>query len=272
MARSLNIIPALALVAGVLAATPPQAQAWYLSMGDSPADIDHIQLRMADGYQFAQTALPFFFSTDLDGSANDWSQDFINDKQNMLIAHGPSLGSEPLGFSLYLEGDQNNDLPRFHYQSYLDGQRVSNFDFYVTGPGNTDVEILAGTWQQDSPYETYDYDSPAWAFARGDADLDGDADLSDLQAWQLNYTGQGGTGKTWAEGNWNEDLGDEAVDLTDLQQWQLNYTGQLTGPPPLHTRDDYPGNLVATPEPGAAGLVVMSLLGLALRRQRRTVA
>ncbi len=62
--------------------------------------------------------------------------------------------------------------------------------------------------------------------AAGDADLDGDVDNSDLGTAFGNYTGAGGTGKTWFTANFD---GDGDVDNTDLGAAFGNYTGTIAG-------------------------------------------
>ncbi|MEX0655617.1 MAG: PEP-CTERM sorting domain-containing protein [Phycisphaeraceae bacterium] len=280
------ILAASALAVTTLA--PPQAHAWYVSMTYDPANIDHFQLRLADGYQFASSPVPDGFlgfsaeypdpdnegetKRDFEFDGFNWDVDFLNDKQNLLVAHGPNIdnGEGMLSFALYFDGDQfadPDDLPRFHFQGYSEGTLVSNHDFYLTGPDNTDAIRLDGTWQQSTPFETYDHANPAHAFSPGDADLDADIDVDDMIVWQNHYTGSGDFDKTWTEGDWNHD---GAVDIDDAILWQNAYTGTWPGPAPLSSRDDVPAptSLVATPEPGTAALVLTAGLGLALRRRR----
>ena len=112
----------------------------------------------------------------------------------------------------------------------------------------------------------------------GDANLDGDVDLDDVNRWISNFTGQLSLapadpfGKLWTDGDWDYD-GD--VDLDDVNKWLANFTGQLGG----GLWVDVPGaspeaieaarsiGITVVPEPGA-----ISMLGLAaglLARRRR---
>jgi len=84
---------------------------------------------------------------------------------------------------------------------------------------------------------------------RGDADLDGDVDLTDLSALAFNWGATAGA--SWRDGDFD---GDGDVDLTDLSSLAFNWDQTAAGAP--------------VPEP--AGLAFLAAGGLAgLRRRRR---
>ncbi|WP_146445982.1 hypothetical protein [Botrimarina colliarenosi] len=79
----------------------------------------------------------------------------------------------------------------------------------------------------------------------GDYDLDGDADLNDLAAWQVAY---GSTGFSLADGN-----RDGSVNAADYTVW----------------RDAYANNAVATPEGASLGMAALGLVAAGATRRRR---
>lgn len=56
----------------------------------------------------------------------------------------------------------------------------------------------------------------------GDTDLDSDVDTSDLTKAIMNFTGAGGSGKSWSGGDTD---GDNDVDTSDLTKAIINFTG-----------------------------------------------
>ena len=58
----------------------------------------------------------------------------------------------------------------------------------------------------------------------GDTDLDYDVDTSDLTKAIMNFTGAGGSGKSWSDGDTD---GDNDVDTSDLTKAIMNFTGAL---------------------------------------------
>lgn len=77
--------------------------------------------------------------------------------------------------------------------------------------------------------ESVDDDSVLVKFTyRGDSDLDGDVDASDVAKWAVNFTGElsGAGTRVWSQGDWDYD-GD--VDASDVAKWAVNFTGELSG-------------------------------------------
>ena len=96
---------------------------------------------------------------------------------------------------------------------------------------------------------------------KGDADLDGDVDGSDVIAWSLNFTGNGtSTSKLWTEADWDYD-GD--VDGSDVIDWSLNFTGNGVGVlgPSIE-------GVSAVPEPASLGLLMLAAMPLVRRRRK----
>jgi hypothetical protein len=89
----------------------------------------------------------------------------------------------------------------------------------------------------------------------GDADLDGDSDLSDLGLWASKFTGDLGVQSSpttfWTGGDFDYD-GD--TDLSDLGLWSSTFTGDLNGGP---------GSLVVVSS-GASAEAISVLNGMGL--------
>ena len=106
-----------------------------------------------------------------------------------------------------------------------------------------------GTIASDGPNLYYLNGGDPKQFFHGDADLDGDVDLSDLSSLAFHWGVM--SGAAWSSGDFD---GDGDVDLTDLSTLAFNW-GSATAPPPI-------------PEP--ACIMLLSAGGvMALRRRRR---
>jgi hypothetical protein len=212
----LLVVCAWALLAA--SARPAGADTWYVPMTYfAPGGFDHIQILMEPGYTFAATAMNDFAGPDASGGtslqAEQWTQTFLNGNRDYASASGPADGYQYLAFNIWVNGTPPGGYPACHYQTYLGDTLVDNYNIACTGTGELDWQVSPGTWSATRMF-------PPWL--PGDADHDTDVDISDFATWQLNYTGPGGTGKTWEQGDWN---GDGAVDIIDFSLWQLNYTG-----------------------------------------------
>ena len=91
-----------------------------------------------------------------------------------------------------------------------DGTGVS---LHRTRPGSIGSD--AASWTAGSAM-------PGRPDLRGDSDLDGDVDTGDLTTAIINFSGAGGTGKTWADGDTD---GDSDIDTADLTTAIINFTG-----------------------------------------------
>ncbi|MBN1554676.1 MAG: hypothetical protein JXA11_08015 [Phycisphaerae bacterium] len=91
----------------------------------------------------------------------------------------------------------------------------------------------------------------------GDADLDNTVGILDYIIWANNYTGSGGTGKTWATADFNFD---EAVDSADYTIWATNYGSTYSSIP------------VVVPEPLSSCLLSAGLLTIWRRRKIAGIA
>ena len=253
------------LIIPVMIASPASGAIWQIPMvAQQPGGVDHVQIRFGDQYQTAGTAFTNFFAVtptqQVDPRGFSWSETFLNNARTFGAASGPTVEDGTLAFNILVEGDRQVDRPSFHYQTYLEGELVGNFDIYCIGQGDEDWVAYPGTWSQDTPVPP---------FLPGDGDRDADVDVFDLiNHWQAGYTGPGASGSSWEEGDWD---GDGDTDIFDLiNGWQANYTGPVVGPPPLASLGAatplFAG--AAVPEP-ATGLLAAALgLGLAHRSRR----
>ena len=132
---------------------------------------------------------------------------------------------------------------------------------------------------------TYDADSVLVKFTyRGDADLDGDADLVDLSHWAASFSGSLANPEIpttlWTQGDWDYD-GD--TDLVDLSLWSANFTGNLNGGGlSVYAPNASEGAISAlaqmgittVPEPGSFLLLVVGAGSVTVRtwRRRRRIA
>lgn len=86
----------------------------------------------------------------------------------------------------------------------------------------------------------------------GDANLDGLVDSADYTIWADNYTGEGGTGKTWITGDFNFD---GSVDSADYTIWADHYGAAA----------DFP--MIPVPEPASSGLLLAALMATVAHRK-----
>ncbi|MEX0776385.1 MAG: PEP-CTERM sorting domain-containing protein [Phycisphaeraceae bacterium] len=235
-----------------------RAGTWYVPMGQQvTGGFDQIQLSFPTPYQFDVLAMTAFVGPT--PVAELWAQTFINDDRTLAIANGPDPGGDPIFFAVYVSGDRQVDQPAFHFQTFLGTQLVDNADVICTGPGELDWVVQNGTWTNTDRLNPY--------FRPGDANYNGAVDIYDIiNAWQLNYTGVGGTGKTWGQGNWN---GDGSVDIYDALLWQLNYTGPIPLPSVAHAPDFAAYFTTTVPEPATVA-VILTFGGLLALRRRGT--
>ena len=138
-----------------------------------------------------------------------------------------------------------------------------NLSSLLTGPG----ELAGQTFDADSVLVKYTY--------RGDADLDGDADLVDLSHWAASFSGSLANpaipATLWTQGDWDYD-GD--TDLVDLSLWSANFTGNLNGGGlSVYAPNASAGAISAlagmginiVPEPGSISLLALGFGLLAIR-------
>lgn len=247
----------MCLSAFVAAAPRVSADTMYVPMTDpEPGGFDFIQILTAPDYRFASPAMTAFSGPDADGNpspeAEQWAQTFpspwtppSDDHPNFATASGPTDGYEFLAFSVWIEGSRQTVRPIFHYQTYLDGIRVGNWDVVCTGPGELDWDVVAGTWNVTSPY-------PLWL--PGDANCDTVVDAADYIILKTNFGRSGNA--TWLQGDFNLD---SDVDYDDLLALMGNFgVRTLTSP----------GD--SAPEPGT--LILLTGLGVAVLGRRRRQA
>ena len=102
------------------------------------------------------------------------------------------------------------------------------FDFLLPWPPEafgTGKSVHRIHWSESASLSTSWVSGPAnpgAAVKRGDFDLDGDVDTSDLTIAIINFTSAGGSGRTWADGDTD---GDGDVDTSDLTEAIINFTG-----------------------------------------------
>ena len=242
-------------ILSALLVAPVYAASWEIPMEEQvPGGFDHIQILMANPYQFDTPAMSIFFGpSPVD---EQWTQTAQNPSQTFAAADGPSPGSDPVYFVINVNGNTATDRPAFFFQAYLGSTLVDSANFFCTGPGNQDWVVQPGTWSVSQPI-------PPWL--PGDANYDTAVDIHDALIWQQNYTGPGGTGMTWSQGDWN---GDGAVDIHDMLLWQENYTGPVQVPvmvPSVQIAAD----TAPVPEPGTLGLLGLGGSFLLSRRAKR---
>jgi len=140
---------------------------------------------------------------------------------------------------------------------------VGNFDTTIPPPGKFNLTAIFD--QEDTSGEPYHAGYRMWPLAYntthfllwGDADTDGDVDILDAGDLLDSYTGDGGSGMTWAQGDFNTD-GD--VDILDAGDLLANYTG-TGGGPPLASAGVQPGTAAGTYDP-ATGEILLSADGI----------
>ena len=144
-----------------------------------------------------------------------------------------------------------------------------NLSSLLTDPS----ELTGQSFDADSVLVKYTY--------RGDADLDGDADLVDLSHWAASFSGSLANPPIpttlWTQGDWDYD-GD--TDLVDLSLWSANFTGNLNGGGlSVYAPNASEGAIAAlaqmgittVPEPGAMSLIGIGFfwVGVSRRSMRR---
>jgi fibronectin-binding autotransporter adhesin len=145
-----------------------------------------------------------------------------------------------------------------------------NLSTLLTDPG----QLTGQAFDADSVLVKYTY--------RGDADLDGDADLVDLSRWAESFSGSLANPEIpttlWTQGDWDYD-GD--TDLVDLSLWSANFTGNLNGGGlSVYAPNASPGAISAlagmgitvVPEPGTISLIGIGfcVVGVLRRSARRS--
>ena len=135
----------------------------------------------------------------------------LDDNGQLVVLEGPDAApaEEPL-FTPHFESD---------------GLLYDNLSPWPPGASGTGKSLHRIHWSKSASLSTSWVSGPAnpgAAVKRGDFDLDGDVDTSDLTNAIINFTGAGGTGRTWADGDTD---GDGDVDTSDLTAAIINFTG-----------------------------------------------
>ena len=168
---------------------------------------------------------------------------FTDDEQNRFfllvnLSHGPDLSAAETALAFRIEFDATiTALMRFDRETRR--QELVLLDDHVL-----EITLPGGTGDL---YGYGEFPVPTL----GDANLDGAVDDDDLSLLLANWTGPGGTGKTWATGDFDNN---GAVSDADLSFLLANWTD--------------PGETV--PEPSTAAFFIAASLasGLAHRRRR----
>ncbi len=233
----LNIDPAVAVVVGDLIVTP--AGAVIADAGST--------LKLLANFDNGSVQSGSF---DLAAAAVEFNGTYAAGQFQQLEAAGQDVGPDPAGWqdnfafgALTVGADAKVRLVDARdNQSGSEAVYVGDLGFDVGGtidPNGLNLYYLNG--------------GPAKQFFIGDASLDGRVDGGDYTLWADSY-GQPGA---WGDGNFN---GDGIVDGGDYTLWADNYgsTGLAAGG----------AGAAAVPEPVSAGLLLLGLCGLIIRRRR----
>ena len=204
----------------------------------------------------------------------------LNLKNNDLVVGTGSLSSVRDQIKLGLSG-VDNTAAASGITSDMMTVSVHGFGYALGNDVNRSPSIGGPGAGGTLSGQTYDADSVLVKFTyRGDADLDGDADLVDLSQWAASFSGSLANPPIpttlWTQGDWDYD-GD--TDLVDLSLWSANFTGNLNGGGlSVYAPNASAGAISAlagmgitvVPEPGSVTLIVIGcgLAGLRVSRRR----
>jgi hypothetical protein len=189
---------------------------------------------------------PHILSIDIDGDAagEDGMIGFFTDDRGnrffMLVNLHHGAGESPAGTSLNFHVEFDAAVTELLRLSRETGEEevvyLNDHALDIVLPGGTGE--LFGYWH-------FPLSGP------GDANLDGIVDDDDLSLLLANWTGVGGEGKTWAQGDFT---GNGAVSDSDLSLLLANWTGRAP--------------VAAIPEPAGLSLLAVATLILRTRRLR----
>jgi hypothetical protein len=196
------------------------------------------------------------------GDISIWAPVNLTRNRNFLIAQGLTVGL-PNAASGDFDGDGDydcNDIDALTL-AVTSGSSDSSFDLDGNGSVNAaDVDA----WLSEAGNTNL---GPGRSFISGDANLDGNVDISDFNLWNANkFTNTG----RWCSADFNVDGN---TDTSDFNLWNANkFTGGLAAPV-AHSGNrgshrPFGSNAAAVPEPGTLGLCLMGLAMLTLSRRR----
>lgn len=188
---------------------------------------------------------------------------------SVFKANATALGEdESLAYARLEHVDAEAGTPQLLWQVTATGGNSASIDRADILDGNEQYILTVQSlgWVQATSSATprsnagsHQIDFNLSDFAAGDADLDGDVDLSDLGALASHYGAM--SGGTWSWGDFDYD-GD--VDLADLGSLASNYgSGQA------QFASDWATLSTSVPEPFPAASGLLSLAPLLRRRRRR---